>query len=214
MLNKIEFGRRLKKLRGQLNNGKGLTQADFAKEVGVTAASISAYEAGTKTPNIEIAFDISEKFNISIDWLCGKVSDDKKDIDIMDAFKYDKIPMTKILQLISFFVESGICHAIIDRDVIECYNENGEFEEYNDYAELKFYIKTIFNYINDIKQLINVLEKGLLTDDVYRQSRNGVISKSSDLYWDIFEERIGRYSEDEWLAELEAMPPLQSKDKT
>lgn len=58
---------RLKELRTSL----GKTQKEFSKIVGCTAATLSAYENGSKSPSLEIVRNIAQKTDVSIDWLCG-----------------------------------------------------------------------------------------------------------------------------------------------
>ena len=48
-----------------------MTQKEFSTFVGCTAATLSAYENGSKSPSLEIIKGIAEKCHISIDWLCG-----------------------------------------------------------------------------------------------------------------------------------------------
>ena len=48
-----------------------MTQKEFSAFVGCTAATLSAYENGSKSPSLEIIKGIAEKCHISIDWLCG-----------------------------------------------------------------------------------------------------------------------------------------------
>ncbi len=80
------FSTRLKSVRNEL----GLSQKEFAEKVGCTAATLSAYENGTKNPSLEIVKNIAEHCDISIDWLCG-LSDSKsatrKILTISDAIK-------------------------------------------------------------------------------------------------------------------------------
>lgn len=64
---------RIKELRSSLN----ITQKEFATFVGCTAATLSSYENGSKSPSLEIIKGIAEKCEVSIDWLCG-LSDKKK----------------------------------------------------------------------------------------------------------------------------------------
>lgn len=66
------FSDRLKELRTE----KGLTQAEFVKDLGITASALSAYEKNLKNPSISVAKRIAEKYNLSIDWLCG-LTDEK-----------------------------------------------------------------------------------------------------------------------------------------
>lgn len=58
---------RIKELRASMN----MTQKEFSTFVGCTAATLSAYENGSKSPSLEIVKGIAEKCNVSIDWLCG-----------------------------------------------------------------------------------------------------------------------------------------------
>ena len=61
------LAQRIKSLRLSLK----LTQRQFAKKAGCTAATLSAYENGSKSPSLEIVKGIAEAFGVSIDWLCG-----------------------------------------------------------------------------------------------------------------------------------------------
>lgn len=78
------FSMRLKELR----NDYEMTQKDFSVKVGCTAATLSAYENGTKNPSLEIVKNIAEKCNVSIDWLCG-LSEKKTLKD--DIFLYSEL---------------------------------------------------------------------------------------------------------------------------
>ena len=64
---KNSFAYRIKKLRNSLN----ITQAKLASELNTTQAALSAYEKGDRTPSLEILIAISQKYSVSIDWLCG-----------------------------------------------------------------------------------------------------------------------------------------------
>ena len=64
----VRFSDRLKALR----NSKGLSQADFAKQVGVSKSSINMYERGEREPNFETLEAIADYFNVDLDYLLGK----------------------------------------------------------------------------------------------------------------------------------------------
>ena len=49
----------------------GMTQAELAKESGLSCATISSYERGLKAPNVSIAAAIARVLRVSIDWLVG-----------------------------------------------------------------------------------------------------------------------------------------------
>lgn len=55
----------------ELRKSLGMTQREFAKELDITAATISAYENGAKFPSIVTVYEIAQRFGVSIDWLCG-----------------------------------------------------------------------------------------------------------------------------------------------
>ena len=61
------FENRLKQLRLEC----GLTQREMAESIGITAASLSAYENGTKNPSLGVAIAIADKYRVSLDWLAG-----------------------------------------------------------------------------------------------------------------------------------------------
>ena len=67
-LNKNEIGSRIKKIRENNN----LTLSDLAKELNTTSSTISAYETGKTLILTAFAYQICIKYNVSLDWLCGK----------------------------------------------------------------------------------------------------------------------------------------------
>lgn len=67
------FAERLRNLRNEL----GISQTEFVDGIGITASSLSAYEKNSKIPSIGVVKKIAEKYNVSIDWLCG-LSEDKQ----------------------------------------------------------------------------------------------------------------------------------------
>lgn len=68
-LNPIVIGKRLKEIR--LENK--YYQDTLATEVGVTAALISEYEKGKRLVSLPFGFYVCKKFNVSMDWLYGRV---------------------------------------------------------------------------------------------------------------------------------------------
>ena len=67
-LKKNEIGSRIKKIREDNN----LTLRDLAKELNTTSSTISAYETGKTLILTAFAYQICIKYNVSLDWLCGK----------------------------------------------------------------------------------------------------------------------------------------------
>lgn len=67
-LNKKEIGLRIKKVR-EVNN---LTLRKLASELNTTSSTISAYETGKTLILTAFAYQICKKYNVSLDWLCGR----------------------------------------------------------------------------------------------------------------------------------------------
>ena len=55
----------------QLRNARNMTQATLAKRVGVTNATISAYEVGARVPSFEVLIKLAQVFHVSTDNLLG-----------------------------------------------------------------------------------------------------------------------------------------------
>ena len=68
----VDFGDRLRSLRVR----DGITQEYLAKKLGVTKATISAYETGMKFPSHKVLLNIVKIFNVSCDYLLGIESKD------------------------------------------------------------------------------------------------------------------------------------------
>ena len=64
---KNEVGKRLLELRKE----KGLKQDEVAQAVGITRASLSYYEKGERSVDIEVLYKLSNYYNVSIDYLFG-----------------------------------------------------------------------------------------------------------------------------------------------
>lgn len=62
-----DFPDRLKSLRAKM----GLTQADLAKKLSLTRASVNAWEMGLSAPSTPFIVELSRLFNVSTDYLLG-----------------------------------------------------------------------------------------------------------------------------------------------
>lgn len=55
----------------ELRTSKELTQKELAEALNISTVSVSSYETGAKTPSLDMLINISQKYNVSLDWLCG-----------------------------------------------------------------------------------------------------------------------------------------------
>ena len=74
----IVIGERIKQLRIE----NKLTQNEFGSLFGLYDSTISLYENGKRTPEYGIIMKIADYFNVSIDWLLGRV--DNKNLIVID----------------------------------------------------------------------------------------------------------------------------------
>ena len=87
---------RLKKLREQ----ERLSQESLALKLNVSQSTISAYETGERTPDLETFIKIADLFNVSLDYLCGK-SNTKQSIQSSDLSPEELDHVYVYLQLTS-----------------------------------------------------------------------------------------------------------------
>ena len=59
----------------ELRKDSGMLQKELAQRLGVSAATISAYECNKTTPSDEIKVMIAEMFNVSLDYLLGATAE-------------------------------------------------------------------------------------------------------------------------------------------
>ena len=87
------FGERLKHAR----NLKGISQQRAAEILGMTKVGYQNYEAGRRSPNLEMFSKLVDFFNVSADYLLGRCEDpnpprlDKATVTLLDAMRaYDR----------------------------------------------------------------------------------------------------------------------------
>lgn len=152
------FADRLKELRSLLN----MTQAEFVKDLGITAAALSAYENNQKNPSISVAKRIAEKYEISIDWLCGL--SDKKTVtdklntygDLLRWFRDISIRFPHSISIDKIEKKDGASLVIEDEILVKIFSEWEEVEELC-FKKGPSAIKLFFVWISDlIKQYESV----------------------------------------------------------
>ena len=82
-MNDYKFGNFLFQLREQ----KGMTQADLAKQLGITRSSVNAWEMGISVPSTQYIVEIANLFKVSTDYILGV--DDSASINIAGLTERD-----------------------------------------------------------------------------------------------------------------------------
>lgn len=96
MVNKMKWNEVIKNLR----EDNDLTLKELAFKIGVDPKTLSRYEKGKFEPTISVLIKLSEIFNVSVDYLCGK-----KAIEINNDVEL-KHELNKIMDKLSDVVKS------------------------------------------------------------------------------------------------------------
>jgi transcriptional regulator with XRE-family HTH domain len=72
-----------------LRKGRGWTQEEAAKRLGLIRSTYSNYESGKREPDFDTAKAMAEFFEVSVDYLLGGSRDQAKNL-VMEA--YDRLP--------------------------------------------------------------------------------------------------------------------------
>ena len=90
----ILLGKRIKELRTEYH----LTQAESAKQIGVTTATVTAYECDTRQPSYEVLIKLARVFKVTIDSLLLNRSE-----YIIDVSHLQPEQISKIQSLVDYF---------------------------------------------------------------------------------------------------------------
>ena len=80
-------------------NNLGLTQSEAAELIGITQPAYQRYEAGVRTPSIQVAKEIAKAFNVSTAYLYGD-----SDQSLPDYFVIDKKDNQILFSIILIFM--------------------------------------------------------------------------------------------------------------
>lgn len=86
----IAFGDRLRQIRKE----RGLSQEEFAKQLGTTKQVLSRYETNQRAPKITIAGDYAEKLGVTLDYMLGDTAEEAAFYELCP--KSEKKPFYKI----------------------------------------------------------------------------------------------------------------------
>ena len=94
------LSKRLKELREE----KGYTQQEIASKIGLTKGAYGCYERGISVPDTQTLLELAEIFDVTTDYLLGRVDNKKPLEDIsekqMEALKLSEKLTDKQLELI------------------------------------------------------------------------------------------------------------------
>lgn len=163
------FSQRIKQLRLKMN----MTQKEFANSIGTTSVTISAYENNTKKPSLDIIKEIAEKFDISMDWICGLSETSVTENRFATYADIIKI-IIKLTTIKNLTVELGTSHSMYA--TYDDYTPM-DYVDPNPYLGLiRFDDSVITTFISEWTDMIKLKEKGTIKPDLYELWLNDKIS--------------------------------------
>lgn len=81
----------------RLLRGKKFTQAELAQKLGITTASVSKYEMGEVTPDIEKLTRYCYIFNVSLDYIVG-LSDNSNETVKSIEYRPDEVELLELFK--------------------------------------------------------------------------------------------------------------------
>lgn len=164
-----QFPIRLKEIRDKL----GLTQKSFSELLNIPQGTISSYESGKYSPSIDVLLEISNRLEVSMDWLAGRTP------------SFSEI--TGMNDLVNFFYEIGLIEnlnpefIIVDKLANDLESEDTEWE-----ASIRFKGNSkeaplnadICNILREVSENLFDLESYTITMQQYETQK----SDSSNYY--------------------------------
>ena len=113
----MTFGERLKILREKYS----LKQSELALILGIGRASISNYEVGSRIPDIDVTIKMADYFNVSIDYLVGRV--DENTFETLNTVSDWKSTFDKVSNIKDFL---GAGYEILTMQILLALNKVAE----------------------------------------------------------------------------------------
>lgn len=64
-----------------------LTQNDIANVLGITREAYGMYESGKRQISLKVLDDLAQYYNVSIDYLVGRVDSEKEEMELLEAYR-------------------------------------------------------------------------------------------------------------------------------
>ena len=149
----LSISQKLKELRSLMN----MNQYEFAAFLDIKQPTLSAYERNISNPSLEVLLSISEKCNVSMDWLCGLETVPRfytvadiilalKELNDLNGFEYN-LDISKI-DLATYY--SYECKITLNSDVHKLWDEDDNVLGY-----LLEFIKAWKETVEDLNNLKN-----------------------------------------------------------
>lgn len=106
----VLLGSKIRELRTKYN----LTQAELAKQVGVSKATVTAYEGDLRQPSYDVLIKLANVFKVSIDSLVLNRSE-----SVLDVSDLEPEQINKVQGYIKYLKEQELVNLILSEDPID-----------------------------------------------------------------------------------------------
>lgn len=169
------LGQRLKELRKKLN----MNQKEFSKHIGISTASLSAYETGVKNPSIGVFKSIALKCNVSIDWLCG-LEEKKTEITTYKELLELLILLNSCKGLWTYMISEEVDNfALYDDDDLKSGSESAFFDDRNIATGIGFTDPRVKGFFREWEKIKSLKDSSTIDDELYNLWVEKTLSSTS-----------------------------------
>lgn len=142
---------------------KKITQKELAAAVGVTAATLSSYKNGSKSPTLPVAVAIAKALNVSLDWLCGTKSTDisEREVETYSSAIRLLIELSRMVD-INLLNESETCEKL---------DESARIRSRDPELTEDIYIKTndlvLLHFLKEWKNVKALFDSHVIDSNIY-----------------------------------------------
>lgn len=147
------FSIRIKELREKM----GMTQKEFSEHIGIRQQTLSGYERGVMKPPLDVAKNIAEKCNVSLDWLCG----------LPEKNYFDEIKSYKDLFCLLIKVTDVLPNLWVVKTEYPGLEEDLPLEVQQFWATLKTTDDVIFKFFCDWEKMYKLYSDGTIDKHLY-----------------------------------------------
>ena len=140
----------------ELRKAQGMTQKEFAAEIGIKPVTLASYEQRKVSPSVDVALRIANRFNVSLDWLLK-----------LDVKNSDNITTLSDLFKIFINLEKSVRWLSPCDNFQDGWYEVGMTGQFSNYMGLTDEDGNIINFFNDWGKMSILYKTGAIDDEVY-----------------------------------------------
>ena len=187
-----KLAERLKMLRKE----KEISLSVLAKQIGVTAQSLSLYENAERTPSADVLYNIAEYFEVSVDYIVGTSDTRSLDLDLQAVCKYTglsekAVEAVKVMNSIKTTTVLDECghvtrelnaynisiNSILVDMPFNFFDDIGNYQEYSNFCAKKSFMLHSANITNRLYRILLNAGVNVLGDDFITKLQSLIMKK-------------------------------------